>query len=51
MPSPTYAKNKKFIYNWAAKHPDRVRELSKLSKRKLDAFKKERKRLFSILLD
>ena len=51
MPSPTYAQNKKHIYNYAAKNPDKIREIVKLSKRKYDAFKKERTRLFRILLD
>ena len=54
MTSPTYAQNKKFIYQWRLKNEanaDRVRELSRISKRKLDAFKRERKRLFNILID
>ena len=50
MPS-SYVKNKKFIYNWREKNPDRYRELSKLAKRRADMFKKERNRLFRILLD
>ena len=54
MPSPTYEQNKRFIYQWKHKNEtnlNRARELSKLSKRKIDAFKKERTRLFHILID
>lgn len=51
MPSPTYKQNKTHIYNWQRKNIERTRELKKITKRRYDMFKKEQKRLFSILLE
>jgi len=50
MGSPTYAQNKKFIMNWRLKNKDRNREITKISKRKYDAWKKIQKVYLGILL-
>ena len=50
MGSPTYAQNKKFIYNYRLKNMDKIREITKIQKRRYDAWKKIQKVYLGILL-
>lgn len=34
MPSPSYAQNKKSIYNWRAKNPEKYKEQNRLTVKK-----------------
>ena len=55
MPSPTYAQNKASIYRYREKNYDKVlelnREYTKMSMRRIRAYKAEVKRLLSILVN
>lgn len=50
MPSPTYEQNKEFIYKWRTKNADRVREINRQAKKKIDTWKKIQKVYLGILL-
>ena len=45
-----YEKNKKNIYNWVAKNPDRHREINKILQRKYDRWRAIQKVYLQILL-
>jgi hypothetical protein len=47
---PSYAQNKEHIYKWREKNAQRNREINKFSKRKFDAWKKEKLIFLKILL-
>lgn len=51
MPSPTYAQNKKSIYNYRLKNLDKVREITRLSMNRINAFRRESLLFRMILID
>jgi hypothetical protein len=51
MPSPTYAQNKKSIYNYRLKNLDKVREISRISMNRINAFKRQSLLFRMILID
>ena len=51
MPSPTYAQNKKSIYNYRIKNIEKVREITRLSMNRINAFRRESLLFRMILID
>lgn len=51
MPSPSYKQNKIHIYKYRETHLEKVREITRRSKRRHDAWKKIQKEFLNILLD
>ena len=51
MPSPTYQQNKKHIYNWRVKNPEKTLDGNRERSRKCMMFLKERRRFLAILID
>jgi hypothetical protein len=46
----TYLQNKKSIYNWVAKNPDRHREINRINQRRYDRWRAIQKVYLQILL-
>jgi hypothetical protein len=51
MSSPTYAQNKVHIYNYRLKNLDKVREITRLSMNRINAFRRESLLFRMILID
>lgn len=50
MPSPTYAQNKKSIYNWREKNKEKVAIINNRCRRNLYAFNKQAQLFRNILI-